>query len=208
MPRARFWLLDPWSSCSRRTGTSPSPISPQGTSQTVNKPGLPEGRDHGFRLPRGATWPPFALDRHPRRQNRLNYQCRGALDLERRCRCGEDDAPGPYEASLVDNPVADPKSRWRCFAPSIRSIPASPALRTCMTRRAGRRFRSERCEQSSPADGSTMLPCKQVPPRPVPLPPGERGRCGNPLTLRETAAAGNAGCRVRGVPLAKPLETI
>ena len=71
---------------------------------------LPEdGQRHleGRGLPRGPARHPLPLVHHRERQDQ-ELPVRGPLDLERRPRDGKDQ-PGPYEASLVGNPIADPK---------------------------------------------------------------------------------------------------
>ena len=74
---------------------------------TYNKPVFPKGEVMGFgfhEAPRGLLSHWIVI-----RDGKIaNYQCVVPSTWNAGPR-GEDDAPGPYEASLVDNPVADPE---------------------------------------------------------------------------------------------------
>jgi hydrogenase large subunit len=79
----------------------------EGDVATYNKPVFPKGEVMGFgfhEAPRGLLSHWIVI-----RDGKIaNYQCVVPSTWNAGPR-GEDDAPGPYEASLLDNPVADPE---------------------------------------------------------------------------------------------------
>ena len=107
----------------------------KGDVATFNKPVFPKGEIMGFgfhEAPRGllSHWTVI-------RDGKIaNYQCVVPSTWNAGPR-SEDGEPGPYEASLLDNPVADPEQPLEDVAhhPLVRSL---PCLRRACTRRGNR----------------------------------------------------------------------
>jgi hydrogenase large subunit len=75
--------------------------------QTFNKPVFPKGEVHGVgfhEAPRGTLSHWVVIDDGKIK----NYQC-VVPSTWNACPRNENDEPGPYEASIKDNPIADPE---------------------------------------------------------------------------------------------------
>ena len=72
-------------------------------------PGVVAGRGPGLGLPRGAARRPRALGHDQGRQDRRTTRRSSPRTWNAGPAGREGQPPGPYEASLVDTPVADPE---------------------------------------------------------------------------------------------------